>query len=441
MPTPDKMNAGGFMRLSVGFYLAFVALLATVLVVILSYLGPLPPDTVVMTTGPLGEASDTFGQHYKELLAQQGVELNLLPSAGSVENLKRLNDPNSGVSAGFVLGGLTSEQLSPDLVSLGTLFYEPLWFFYKGEEPGLRLEGLYGRKLSIGPEGSGSRVMALELLERNGLKPRFAQLLPLTSAEATEELLRGKIGAVIMMASWDSPFVRRLIADPQVELWNYLRPDAYVALYPSLSKLVLPAGVGNMADNRPPVDTNLIAPKASLIVRDDLHPAIKYLLLDAATEIHSGPGVFQKSGQFPAPERDDLPLSSEARQFYKSGRPFLQRYLPFELAALSVKLLVLLIPLVGVLYPLLRFVPGIYGWSMRQRIFRLYGEVKVIEIELEKSPSMSPTELIARLDRLEDRAIHMRAPLTFAHLIYDLRIHIKLVRERLQQLASDPPEN
>jgi hypothetical protein len=208
--------------------------------------------------------------------------------------------------------------------------------------------------------------------------------------------------------------------------------DAYVALYPFLSKLVLPAGVGDLAANRPPKDVFLLAPKASLAVRHDLHPAIQYLLLDAASQIHSGPGIFQKAGQFPAPESMDLPLSENARQFYKSGRPFFQRYLPFWLAVLAGQLLVLLIPVVGVLYPTLRLLPSLYGWAMRRRIFRLYGELKFLETELNRRAASDDVhDLSARLDKLEERANHFRMPTAFTHMLYTLRLHISLVRDRL----------
>lgn len=189
-----------------------------------------------------------------------------------------------------------------------------------------------------------------------------------------------------------------------------------------------------MAKNRPPVDTVLLAPKASLAMRRGLHPAIQYLLLDAASEIHGGPGIFHKAGQFPAAESIDIPLSEPARQFYKSGQPFLQRYLPFWLAVLVGQLLILLIPVVGVLYPALRLLPALYGWAMRQRIFRLYGELKFLEAELEgRSAEQGIEDLGAQLDRLEDRVNHFRVPVTFAHMLYTLRSHIDLVRARIDK--------
>ena len=426
-------NRTGLGRVALWFYVATGLLTVTGFVVAMVYLGPFPPRVVVMTTGAPGGAYDGFGRRYKAAFGRAGVELRLMPSAGAVENLARLNDAHSGVSVGFAQGGLTSEKLSPELVSLGTVGYEPIWFFYRGLKLGRRLEELRGRKMSIGPEGSGTRAVALELLALNDIGAEAVELLPLTAAEAGERLLRGEISAAVMVASWDTPIVRQLLADPRVDLAVLTHADAYVALYPFLTKLVLPAGVGNMVENRPPRDVSLLAPKASLIVRSDVHPAIQNLLLDAAVDIHGGPGIFQKARQFPAPEQDDLPLSSEAEQFYKSGRPFLQRYLPFWLAVLGGRLLVLLIPVVAIGYPLLRVVPAVFAWGMRGRVFRLYGELKFIELESKMEPGKATPELIGRLDRLEARANRMRVPVTFAHFIYTLRLHIDFVRGRLQQ--------
>jgi TRAP transporter TAXI family solute receptor len=426
------------------FHLMVPVIAAAVLVVAALWaaivaLRPLPPRAVTMATGPEGGAYHEVGRRYRELLAHHGIELQLLATAGAVENLARLRDPRSRVDVGFLQSGTTSEQESPDLASLGTVFYEPLWFFYRGVIWGTGLEVLRGRKISIGPEGSGTRVLALELLARNGIDQRFADLLSLTPQEAGERLIRGEIDAALMLASWDSPMVRRLLSDENIGLASFPRADAYVALYPFLNKLTVPTGVGDLAKNRPPTDVILFAPKASLVVRKDLHPAIQYLLLDAAEQIHSGSGIFHKSGQFPAAESIDLPLGDEARQFYRSGRPFLQRHLPFWVAVLVGRLLPLLIPMVGVIYPLLRFMPALYGWPVRWRIFRIYGELRRLESDVESRDADRPLDdLNERLDRLEEKTSRLPVPRSYASLLYTLRMHIALVRERLKTAERTP---
>jgi TRAP-type uncharacterized transport system substrate-binding protein len=408
-----------------------VALLAAAVgVVVISR--PLPPQTLAMATGPKGSAYAEVGSRYREVLAHAGIDLRLVATAGALENLARLRDPSSGVSAGFVQAGSAAAHDAPHLVSLGTVFYEPLWVFCRGLPRGGGLAWLAGKRVSIGPEGSGTRALALRLLALNGLGPGALELLPLTPEQAGEKLARREIDAAAMLTSWDSRVVQQLLVTADVALASFPRADAYLALDPSLNKLVLPAGVADLGRNIPPMDEVLLAPKASLLVRRDLHPALQYLLLEAATQIHGGPGMFHKAGQFPAPEAIDLPLADNARHFYKAGRPWLQRHLPFWLAVLAERGLVLLIPVVGLLLPLMRILPPLYDWAMRRQIFKLYGELKILEAEIDRGSTGQDREgLMVRLAALEGRANRLRVPRPFAQSLYILKQHIAFVRERL----------
>jgi TRAP transporter TAXI family solute receptor len=413
--------------------LAAVAVVAALAWTAVAYLRPLPPRILTMATGPEGGAYYEFAKRYREILAHDGIELRLLPTAGTLDNLALLRDKEAEV--GFLQGGITSAQQSPELRSLGTVFYEPLWFFTRDSLPGRGIQSLQrlrGKKISIGPEGSGGRELALKLLKLNGVAQGYADLLALTPRQAGEQLIRGEIDAAIMLTSWDAPVVQRLLATAGIEPASFPRTDAYLALYPYLNKVVLPEGVIDLANNRPASEVWLIAPKASLVVREDLHPALQFLLLKAAEQIHSGPGMFQRPGQFPAAEPVDLSLSDQARQYYRSGRPYLQQHLPFWLAVLVNQLLVLLIPVVGVLYPLLRLFPALYGWRVQRQIFRLYGELRFLEHDLDThAAGQSMAELISRLDHIEQQAHRLRAQGIYANMRYTLWMHITMVRERL----------
>ena len=287
-------------------------------------------------------------------------------------------------------------------------------------------------RVSFGPAGSGTNKIAHELAAGVGLDLDRTEVLELGPVDAGERLLNGDLDLIAIVAAWDAPIVRRLLLDRSVQLRDWPRADAHVALRPYLSKLVLPRGVADLASDRPPEDVGLLAGKASLVVRDDLHPALQYLLLETASAVHGGPGVFNKAGEFPAAEPIDLPLSEPARDYYQGGRPFLQRYLPYWLAALASRMLLVLIPVVGLLYPLFRLLPAAYGWGMQYRIYRLYGELKVLEMEFDGGSGGPPHALDERLRLLEYRADRMRVPLRFAPLLYNLKMHIGLVRERVQ---------
>jgi TRAP transporter TAXI family solute receptor len=394
-------------------------------------LSNMPPRSIVMATGAEGGGYHEIGRQYQELLARTGVELKLVATAGSVENLALLRDPRSGVNIALVQGGSVGKAAG-EFESLGTLFYEPLWIFHRGALMGGTLAALRGRKVSIGPVGSGSHALLLHLLRRNEVDKDVGELLALPPHEAADKLLAGEIDAAAMLASWDAPVVQQLIADERVELLNMDRADAYVALYPFISKATVPRGVGDLARDLPPADVTLFASKASLVVRKDLHAAIQYLLLSTAVQIHSGASMFHRAGRFPAAEGIELPLSSEAVHFYKSGQPFLQHNLPFWMASLVGRLLVLLIPIVAVLYPMMRFLPALYGWLMRRKIARLYGELRFLEDEITGGGKPADAaQLMARLDRLEAQANQLRMPIAYESMMYLLRNHIGVVRNRL----------
>jgi TRAP transporter TAXI family solute receptor len=397
----------------------------------------MPPSTIVMATGGLGGAYYELGNRYREELARANVEVRIMQTAGSPENLALLLNPHSGVNVALVQGGIVNTQDSTELESLGTVFYEPLWLFRRREVGGGGLEGLRGKKVAIGPDRSGTQALALELLKRHGIDRQVSELLPLATREAGDRLLAGHVDAAFMVASWDAPDVKRLLATKHIELSGYPQADAYVALYPFLNKVVVPRGVRDLANDQPPTDVVLIAPKAALVVRKDLHPAIQLLLLNAAVQIHSGAGIFQRANEFPAAEAFGLALSDEAVRFYKSGPPFLHNYLPFWVAELIGKLVILLIPILGVLYPMMRLLPVLYDWTMRHKILRLYGELRFLEEELETlSGKNIAGKIVAKLEQLEHQANRLKVPVAYASMLYMLRHHIDLVRTSLKRHAD-----
>jgi TRAP-type uncharacterized transport system substrate-binding protein len=397
----------------------------------LSALRPLPERTLTMATGPDGSAYRAYAERYRALLAKQGVTLRLVPSSGAIENLALLRDPHSGVAAAFVQAGTTTEAESPQLLSLGTMFYEPLWIFCRCRTEGLDVKDVFGRHVSIGPAGSATHELALRLMRMNGIEPSQVRLEEYAPERAAQELVHGRIDAAIIDTAWDSRAVRQILADPGVNLQGFARADAYVALLPYLNKVVLPMGVVSLADNRPPRDVIMVAPKTSLVVREDLHPALQFLLIEAALRVHGGPGIFNRAGEFPAAEAMDLPLSGEANHLYRSGPSFLRRHLPFWLAELAQRLLLLAIPLAGLVYPVSRIVPEVWRWEMSRRVRRMYRDLLTIEREMRAAPQGAARERMhQRLDALEARAVSLRLPDSFAAAAYELKQNIRFVQER-----------
>ncbi len=405
------------------------------------YVKPAPPHQLILTSGSEGGGYQRFAARYKDVLERYGIELVEKPSAGSLENLQRLRDPNYVVDAGFVQGGTAnvSDEDRERLMSLGGLYQEPLWIFYRASlarqvKSGRldQLSQLRGKRIAVGAPGSGTYRLARDLLEANGMTGAPTQLVERDGLAMAEDLHQGRLDAVFVVGPSQSAVVWSLLYAENVLPMSLTHAEAYTRLYPYLQHLTLPRGAIDMIRDIPAKDVALLAPLATLVVRVGTHPALIDLLLQAASEVHGEPGVFQKPHEFPRATEVDFPLASEAEHYYKSGKSFLQRYLPFWMATLVDRLIVLLVPLIALLIPIVRFAPAIYGWRIRSRIFRRYGELKLLEGDLDlDSGRRSREEWLSRLDDIEEDTNHLATPLAFSDMLYTLRVHINLVRAEI----------
>lgn len=424
-----------FRDVSAREFFKFASLALTIICVVffIAYyiVQPMPPDTIIMTTGVEGLSYMNFGERYKEILARSKVHLKLLDSSGSVENYNRLKDKNVAIDVGFVQGGTGSAREAPHLVSLGSIAYSPIWVFYTGDQTLDDFSQLKGKKIAIGPVGSGLRRLSLELLKAAGAADPPTVIVDLTAERAYEALMDGRINVMITIGLTDNNLVHKLLNNPRIKLMNLSQVEAYTRLVPGLYHVILPRGIINVAKRLPSSDIHLIAPTTSLVVRDTMHPALMYLLLDAASDIHGTSGWVTKSGEFPAPMAQDFPLSDQAERFYKTGRPLLLDYLPFWAAVLLDRMVKILLPVLVVLFPLMRVLPWFYSWRNRSRIRRLYGELKFLEIEVARQDRHDPADCAARLNRIENAARKITVPVNFYGELYTLREHIILVRREL----------
>ncbi|MDP1525920.1 MAG: TAXI family TRAP transporter solute-binding subunit [Rhodocyclaceae bacterium] len=404
------------------------------------YIQPAPPDTLILSTGGEGGAYQRFAAAYKDILSLQGIRLVERPSAGSLENLARLRDPATDTDAAFVQGGAARVQENDELLSLGVLYNEPLWIFYRAELGSLtQLTELRGARVAIGPEGSGTRHLALELLHANRLEPQQLKLRKQGGPELASAFMKGQVDAAFAVGPVESATIWTLLHTPGLRLLNLSQAEAYTRQFPYLSHLILPRGAIDLSTDSPPQDTHLLATQATLVVRDGTHPALISLLMQALSETHDKPGIFQKTGEFPRAASADFPLAPEAERYYKSGKPLLQRYLPFWAATLVDRMIVMLIPLFAILIPLMRIAPGMYNWRIKSRIYRRYGELKFIEVELEADPGrLTRAEWHERVDAIEHDVNHMTMPLTFTDMVYTLRMHIGLVRKAIDRNVTAP---
>jgi len=402
------------------------------------FVRPAPPNDFVIATGSEGGAYHLYGKRYRELLARDKIRVDLAPSSGSVENLRRLAG-RPGAAVGFVQGGVGDPARQPGLVTLAALYYEPLWVFYRGTMDLRLFAQLAGKRLAIGPDGSGTRALALTLLHAAGAGRDPAHLLTLGGTAAADALLAGSVDAALFVAGPDAPVIQRLLHEAGVRLMSLAHAEALARRFPYLATVTLPRGVIDLAADIPARAVTLVATTAYLVAREDYHPALVSVLLQAAQRVHGAGGVFQRAGEFPAAREGDFPLSEDAQRFFRSGPPFLQRYMPFWVANLFERLLVLLVPLIAVMIPVMRIFPGVYNWRVRRRVFRWYGELRAVELEAAKNPPQARVaQLLRQLDDIQDGVSRTRVPLTYSDYAYNLKLHVDLIRTRLQRRGDLP---
>jgi TRAP-type uncharacterized transport system substrate-binding protein len=427
------------------FILIAIALLALTYVL----LDPAPPKHVVLGTGPERSAYEQFGKRYAVELKRYGIEVTLKPTLGSRDNLVLLRDGKQRVDFAFVQGGAGETIRTPQenaaetpLVSLGSLFYEPVWLFYRSESAkGLnkqatvaQLPQLRGWRVNLGIRGSGApgltnRLFAANFVEREELKRSFLEDTP-----AVVALLAGELDAMFLVSAPESQFVQMLLQTPGIKLFEFTAAEAYARRYPYISPVSLPRGVADLSRDVPPRDEPLIAATTSLVAREGTHPALIQLFVQAAGRIHGGAGWIARAGQFPSSQNTEFPLAKEAERYYRTGPPLLQRYLPFSLANLIDRMWVALVSIAVVLIPISRLVPPLYEFRVRSRIFRWYRHLRQIEDRSERKHAPF-ADLLAELDRLEAKTAQINVPLSYTEELYSLRAHIDMVRARLEKSA------
>jgi hypothetical protein len=420
----------------------FVLLAVGLLVLTYLWLDPTPPRRVSLATGPAQSAYDEFGKRYRKALAANGIEVVLVPSEGSSANLQLLRDGK--VDLGFVQGG-SSDRASDEergIESLGSLFVEPVWLFYREEaakkvDPAGTLGALtqlQGLRLNVGTAGSGVPRLMDKLFEANRIDTKTIQLSRLEQTPATVAFLGGDLDAIVFASAPESLMVQMLLQTPGVRLMDFAQSEAYSRRFPFLTPVVLPRGVVDLAADVPARDARLVATTTALLTRSATHPALLQLFTQAARDFHSPAGWFNRAGAFPTTEHSEYPISREAERTIRGGAPFLQRYLSFWLANLVERMWLALGIILAILLPLSRIVPPLYEFRIRSRVFRWYGQLRDIEGRIEVLPEPEAAgELAHELDALEQRVAKVSVPLSYADELYALRNNINLVRRKLEQ--------
>lgn len=428
-----------FARGLVAYVSAIALIVLAVSLAVFLFLNSAVPNTITITSGPEGSMFGYTAEKYRKILAKEGIKLQILPSDGSSDNLRKLANPKIHVDVGFVQGGEVDGVDISKLVSLGSISYQPLMIFYRGE-PKRLLSDFKGKRLDIGQKGSGAHTLALALLKLNGIEPGVDTiLLDTVPGDIDRALTEDRIDAIFLMSdSTSMDMMRKLLRAPGIHLFNFIQADGYIRRITYLSKLELPKGIFDLGKDIPAEDMHLIGPTVELIARENLHPALIDLLLETAREAHSSAGIFKKSGEFPAPLEHEFRISPDATRYYASGKGYLYRTFPFWLANLINRSIAAILPIALLLIPGLKIIPTIYRWRMRSRVYRWYRVLFELERDM-LNPSIGikkREELLRRLNHIEKTANKIIVPAAYGDLLYALRGHISFVRERL--LSENP---
>lgn len=413
-------------------YGLFVVLLG--FAVTFQFIEPNPPSELILAAGSKGGAYIEFAHKYQKLLANDGITLKVLETEGSIENLSLLADGKADIA--LMQSGIAKAENYPELLGIGSLYFEPLWIFMRKGFTFRQLSRLYESKLVLGAEGSGTRKVVLQLLKDNDIDNNKLNESKLSGMAAVNALSRGEVDILFIVGSVTAPMIKTLLNNKSITLADFTRADAYIRRHNFLSKVLLPQGVLNLKENIPAQNITLVAPAATLVASNRLHPALAGLLTQVVARVHShGSLLNSRRVHFPSAEYLDFPLSDDAKRFYRRGVPLLQRYLPFWAAIQLDRLKLLILPFLALLIPLFKILPLTYRWRMRSRVYCWYDTLQVLDFEVRQSLSEEVVKsFIERLDKIEDDVRQINVPLAYAAELYSLRQHIDLLRRQITEI-------
>jgi TRAP transporter TAXI family solute receptor len=404
---------------------------------------PAPPSSITILGGPENSGFNSTAQRFAKIVASHGIKVSVITTDGSEDNLRRLRDKKNKADVGLAQAGIMAAADAPELRSLGTLYAQPLLVFYRGTQAVDRVTAFKGKKIAVGPEGSGVYSLAMKVLKENGITAENSTLLSLEGDDAIESLREKKVDVIFIMTELiRGQKIRDLVRSPDLQLMHFSQADGYLRRLRFLSKLTVPQGSFDLATNIPNKDILLIGAPVQLVAREDLHPAISDILIAAAKEIYNPPGIFRRAGEFPSTQEYDFPISDDAKRYYASGSPFLYKRLPFWLASLADRILIILVPLLIVIVPLSRIAAPLYRWRIRSKIYRWYGALMAIERDMRlEQTAQRRSDISHRFMEIEKAVNQLRLPLAFADQIYVLREHIHQVRDRFEHAAIRSQED
>jgi len=394
------------------------------------FIQPAPPRSLVIGTGGPEGAYFHYGQKFARILARDGIQLEVRTTGGSIDNLRLME--SGEIDIAFMQGGVGSQANSDDFISLGSLYYEPIWVFQRAALDLTSNKGLFGLRIGMGAKGSATEILSTNVMNLYGITSEDADFVSVGGTEAVNKLIDGKLDFAFMVYGFEAPVIQKALRSEKILPYSAVRAEAFARTFRFWSIVTLPRGIVDFATDIPAKDITLLAPAAQLVAPSDFHPALIDLFIGAAEEIFSSGGIFEDPGEFPSLKLLDFNPTSDIRRFYRSGPSFLRRYLPFWVANFLDRMKIMLVPLLAILFPFFKLMPPLYRWRVRSKIFRFYRELELLDPELHYDEIKERVpDYLARLDGLEEKVSKISVPLGFRESLYTLRIHIDMIRSRL----------
>ena len=397
----------------------------------LHLLTPAPPNKIVILGGPEGSSFDLNAQRYAALIQKHGVKVEVIQTEGSEENLDLLQNKKSKADVGFVQNSSSHDENIANLISLGTVWVQPLLVFYRGEEMNF-ITQLKGKRVAIGPDDSATNEFVDEILRENGMKAQDITPLLLEPEDSIKALINKKVDAIFLTGELVSvERIHQIMDVPGIKVMNFEQAEGYIREFKFLSELDIPEGAFNLGRNIPHKNIKLIGTSVELIAKESLHPALSDLIVAASKEVSGKPNMFRDKKEFPKLIEHHIPISEDAQRYYKSGSPFLYKKLPFWIASLLDRILIIVLPLIIVLVPVSKVIGPVYKWRVRSRIYKWYGVLMKIEHELNGQLNQQErSNLIQRINDIQAKINRLVLPLSYANELYALREHVEYVKAR-----------
>lgn len=391
-----------------------------------------PPKKIVISLSKQSVNDKVYASIYNAFLQKDGIRLEMRETSGDIENVELLKDESSGVDLAFIQDGVTRSQGAGNLQSLGSLYYEPVWIICRCDTNINHIASFRGKRIAIAKEGEGANLLELKLLQESGLNRHNSRLLTFSNEAAVDALIADKVDVAILVDSIESATVKRALLQKDLRLVSLDDAEAYSKHFSYLHHLKLAEGAIDIKRNIPPSNVNLISPTVTLVASKDFHPALIYLMMKVITQVHRSEGLLNANNEFPSIKTSETSPSSQALNFYKSGTPFIDKYLPFWAATFVSRALIVVLPILAILIPLIKLIPSIYNWFLKFRLFKYYGELRFLEMQLKEDTGITNEYLHKKLDDIEDRVRNINMPISFSQYIYELRANIQLVRSKLK---------